>query len=324
MLTRERILQLLLKNKDNIISGQEIADKLGLSRSAIWKHINSLRNDGYKIKSISNKGYRLVDLTSKIRPIEIKRYLKTKKLGQKIYYFKSIDSTNRYLKKNIIMKNMDGAVAVTEVQTKGQGRRERTWFSPPGGLWFSILLFTGIPLDKFPLISLVVGLCIIEALENLYSLKAEIKWPNDVVAGDKKMGGILTEVIAEPGQINKVIIGIGINANFKLEDLPGEIASSSMTIKAYIGKNVNRAELMSVILNNLEKRLVLLKGNNIQKLVPQIKSKVSTIGRKVKIIAESGEKRGLAKDITEKGALVVELADGSMEEIRSADIFHLK
>ena len=194
--------------KDKFVSGELLAEKLGISRTAIWKQIRSLKEVGYEIESVKNRGYRIVSKPDIPLPQEIKSGLETKIIGKEIIYFKTVDSTNSYLK-NLIKEGInEGAVVVADVQEKGRGRKNRGWSSPSGGLWFSIFLKPEIPPQNAMIITMTASVSIAEAVKQTTGLKPVIKWPNDLLLNGKKTCGILTELDAEMDKINLSLIHI--------------------------------------------------------------------------------------------------------------------
>ena len=225
---REKILEVILDNEKEFISGEELSKKLGISRTAIWKHIRILRSQGYNIESVNKKGYRLVDEpTDLLNPQNIYRNLKTKFIGKNVLHFETIDSTNDYAKK-IGNELRDGSVIISEEQTKGKGRLGRVWESKAGeGIWMSIILKPNIIPNKAPFITLIAGASIVKAL-NILGVDAKIKWPNDITINNKKLSGILTELSAEIERVNYIVVGIGMNV--KDTDFEAELQDKAKSL----------------------------------------------------------------------------------------------
>jgi len=208
---RVEILSLL--EDAGFVSGEYIAEHLGVSRVAVWKQIKSLQNIGYEIESVKNKGYRLVSRPDIPIAEEVTLGLNTKVIGKDIYYFKSLSSTNMLAKKLIKDGVEEGAIVVSDIQLNGRGRKKRNWFSPEGGLWFSVVLYPHIPLERGMLLTMASSVAIVQGIKETTGLHPVIKWPNDLLINEKKVCGILTELDAEMDRINYAVIGIGINVN---------------------------------------------------------------------------------------------------------------
>ena len=247
---REKILEVILDNEKEFISGEELSKKLGKSRNAIWKHIRILRSQGYNIESVNKKGYRLVDEpTDLLNPQNIYRNLKTKFIGKNVLHFETIDSTNDYAKK-IGNELRDGSVIISEEQTKGKGRLGRVWESKAGeGIWMSIILKPNIIPNKAPFITLIAGASIVKAL-NILGVDAKIKWPNDITINNKKLSGILTELSAEIERVNYIVVGIGMNV--KDTDFEEELKDKATSLYKE-NYNVARIDIVKEILCQFEK-----------------------------------------------------------------------
>ena len=187
-----------LKKADNYISGEELGEKLSVSRAAIWKGIQKLKEQGYVIEAVSNKGYYLLPEQDLYNEMEIKEELNTKKIGKEIYFYEQTDSTNQCIRRLAKEGKPEGVIAIAEIQTAGKGRRGKSWQSPKGtGIWFSFLLKPNITPPEAPLLTLLAGLAVCRAIRQQTALEAKIKWPNDILIAGKKVCGILTELDAE-------------------------------------------------------------------------------------------------------------------------------
>jgi len=212
----------MLKENNDFVSGEDISNKLGVSRTAIWKNINSLKELGYVIVSIPKRGYRLISEPDIILKESIMSDLKTDFIGREIYYYKTIDSTNIYAKK-IANDSSEGTVVISEEQSMGKGRLGKLWSSPKDcGIYMSIILKPNINVYEAPILTMIAGLSISNALRNITDLDISIKWPNDIIINNKKVCGILTEMSAEIERINYIVLGMGINVNS--QDFENDIA----------------------------------------------------------------------------------------------------
>ncbi len=315
---RNRILEIILNNKREFVSGESLSKQLGISRTAIWKHINSLKEEGYNIESINKKGYRLIENPSDILTnTNILHRLKTEFIGKEIIHFSSIDSTNEYTK-SIGKEEKDGVVVISEEQTKGKGRLGRQWHSSLGeGIWMSILLKPDILPYKTPFITLVAGASMVKALNDL-GVKAFIKWPNDIIINNKKVAGVLTELSAEIERVNYVVLGIGINVktmNFSKEI---ETIATSLYKEGY---NVSRLDIVIRLLENFESLYTQYINHNTKKEVLDICREYSAIiGQNIYTI-QNGEKQLVTcLDINEEGNLIVKDINGKVKEIMSGEV----
>ena len=237
-----------LKQQDGFISGQRICDELGVSRTAVWKYMNSLKKEGYEIESVTRKGYRLLQSPDLLTKEAVLSCMKEVRIPGEFCCFESIDSTNEEAKRRGEAGAPDGSVYVADNQTSGKGRRGRTWISPAGeDIFFTILLRPELPLSSVSMITLVAASAVSEAIDKVTGLDSKIKWPNDIVLNRKKVCGILTEMNMEIDSVAYVVVGIGINVN-RME-FREDIADMATSLKKESGHTVERAALLSEILS---------------------------------------------------------------------------
>ena len=240
-----KILKLLL-DADNYISGQAISEKLSVSRQAVNKSIMSLRNKGYEIESVTNKGYLLKKCPNVLNEELIKYNLKTDILGKKIKVLDSVTSTNDYLKKSGAKGEENGTIIVAREQTAGKGRLGRVWQTKKDdGIAFSILLRPELSPVEVSSITPLTGLAVCKAINDFCMLDSKIKWPNDVIVGRKKLVGILTEMSAEFDKVEYIVIGIGINVEHTV--FPEEIAHKATSILLETGRHIDKNKFLSLI-----------------------------------------------------------------------------
>ncbi len=316
---KEKILQ-MLKEADGFISGQEICSRLGVSRTAVWKAIKQLREDGYDIEAVNNKGYRLGQVPDVIYEQELRSLLHTKWFGSKILYFDSIDSTNNELKRQAETQVCHGLLAVAEEQTAGRGRRGHAWVSPPGtGIWFSFLLKPQISPDKASMLTLVAAIAVARAISETIGLVSQIKWPNDIVVNKKKVCGMLTELSAEMTQVNYVVIGIGINANNR--EFPDEIKETATSLYIESGKPVKRAAVIEAVGRYFEQYYdAFIKAGDLSLIMNEYNDMLVNAGNQVRIISGDSEEIYTAVGINPQGELVVKDEDGNIKDIRSGEV----
>lgn len=315
---RDKIIEVILDSGTNFVSGEELSKKLGISRTAIWKHINILREEGYDIESVNKKGYRLIGSPKDLlNPQNIYHNLKTQIIGKNVIHLESVDSTNDYLKK-IGNDAQEGTVVISEEQTKGKGRLGRNWQSKSKeGIWMSIILKPDIIPYKAPFITLIAGAAIVKALNNL-QVPARIKWPNDIIINNKKVSGILTELSAEIERINYVVVGIGMNVkNLDFEKELEEKATSLHKENYYL----SRVEIVSQILYEFENLYNDYIVNDYKEDTIKICKEYSAILNK-DIYVIKGDEKELVKcvDISNNGNLIVRDSNNNVREILSGEV----
>jgi len=317
---KEAIINILKNSSHTFISGQYISDKLGVSRTAIWKYINGLKKEGYNIESASKKGYRLISCPDILTFEEIVSLLNTRFLGQNIIHFDSINSTNDKAKKIASSEN-DGTVIISEEQTLGKGRLGRTWFSSKfKGVYMSIILKPDINTMNVPKITQVAAAAVITTLLN-NNIKAYIKWPNDIIVNNKKVCGILTEMSGEINKVNYVVVGMGINVNCEEEDIPKDLISKATSLKIEDNKEFKRNILVADILNNFEKLYTeLIEYNNIDTSIEICKKNSILIGKEVRIINRNRERFGKAVGLNSNGELLVQFENEEIKPLISGEI----
>ena len=305
------------------VSGEVLAQKLGISRVAVWKQIQKLKNMGYKIKSDQNLGYCLISRPDLLLPQEIQRGLSTNYIGKEIYYFPELKSTNIMAKEKALHRaeGMDeGTLIIAEKQSAGKGRLGREWFSPAGGIWLSIILYPQLFPSYISRITLMTAVAVVKAIKVCTQIESQIKWPNDILINEKKVCGILTEMSAELDIINWVVVGIGINANIDLRDFPEDIQENTISLKETSGKEISRVKLVQTFLQEFEKYYEKLKRKEFSSILKEWKSCSHTLGKKIRV--DIGERiiTGEAIEINESGALILKKEDGELAEIISGTI----
>jgi len=317
-----KILEELKANTGQSVSGEEISKRLGISRTAVWKHITKLRSEGYSIESQTNSGYKLLGSPDVLSPGELAPLLNTDFIGRNIICFESIASTNTYAKKAAEEPFAEGTVIIADEQTAGRGRLGRQWVSTKGkGIWMSIMLKPDILPADAPKLTIAAAYAVSKALAGCCQLDARIKWPNDIVVGGKKLCGILTEMSAEADEIKSVIVGIGINANLDHEDFGPEVSGIATSIRLEKGSNVTRKTLVASVLNEFEEIYkVFIREGSIKSLLEEYKSKSAVLGKEIRVISKKEEIIGLAIDISEEGHLLIKLRDGTIKEIMSGEV----
>jgi BirA family biotin operon repressor/biotin-[acetyl-CoA-carboxylase] ligase len=319
----EKILNVLRHNKDSYISGEELCKHAGISRAAIWKHIEDLRETGYDIEAVPHLGYKLVAAPDTLIPSEIKWKLKTKIFGKEIISYKKVDSTNDIAYRLAEKGVKEGTIILAEEQSKGKGRHGRNWVSPSkGGIYMSCILRPKIAPNEIPRITLLAAVAVAKAVRDVTSLDAAIKWPNDITIDGKKACGILTEMKAEQDRVDFIILGIGINVNTPLKQLPKGGASLKDELHRHgaKGANISRVELTRNVLEKMEEYYSLLQRKGFGPIIEAWKNLSAMLGSRVKVVLPFRTFEGLAHDIDPDGALVVRLDSGVLERVSSGDV----
>jgi BirA family transcriptional regulator, biotin operon repressor / biotin---[acetyl-CoA-carboxylase] ligase len=319
---KELILKLLLQNRDTYISGQGISESLGVSRTAVWKHIQGLEDLGYVIHSVHKKGYQLMSTPGTLNRVELERGLQTSFIGRELVIEETVTSTQKLAHHLAEDKALDGTVVLADEQTGGRGRLGRAWHSPKGtGIWMSLILRPDLPIQKTPQITLLTAVSVARAIQKVTELSVQIKWPNDILYRSKKLCGILTELQAEEGKVKSVIVGIGVNVNVTEKDIPEELRDIATSLHMILGQSVSRNKLVSGILNEFETLYTLYLEEGFHMIKILWESYAASFGRTVNARTIKGDViRGMAKGITDDGVLVLVDDEGTTHHIYSADI----
>lgn len=309
---RKTIVEMLKNAGENFISGESIAGELKISRTAVWKHIQKLRDNGYEILSRERRGYKLKDAPDLLLPSEIQIGLETEIIGKKMEYHPSVDSTNRVAKALAYHGAEEGTIVVAEEQESGKGRLERNFYSPCGkGIWFSVILRPNILPKDASKLTLMAAVAVAEAMKR-FDLEAQIKWPNDILFDGRKLVGILTEMTGELAKISYMVIGIGINVNISRDEFPEELREIATSLSEMKGDKLSRVELFRAVLEEFDKFYREVKASGFNKVIERWKIYNVTLGKNIRVIsAGDGEIfTGKAIDLNSDGALVVETAQG--------------
>ena len=310
----------LLKETDGYVSGQELCRRFGVSRTAVWKVINQLKEEGYEIEAVRNRGYVLKGAGDVLSEAELLSCLETEWAGGRIVYFDATDSTNVQAKRLAEAHVPHGTLVVSDRQDGGKGRRGRSWASPSGvGIWMSLILRPKIDPSLASMLTLVAALAVRKGILEETGLSPLIKWPNDLVLNGKKICGILTEMSTELMEIQYVITGIGINVNQK--EFPPEIRDTATSLSLEAGRSFRRSSLIAAILKAFEKDYTaFLKTGDLSLLLEEYNACLVNRGKEVCILDPSGEYRAVAEGIDESGSLLVTLPDGTRREIISGEV----
>ncbi|MFD2672930.1 biotin--[acetyl-CoA-carboxylase] ligase [Marinicrinis sediminis] len=314
------ILQWFKNQPQTFISGEEISKQFGVSRTAVWKHIEQLRKAGYKIEAVPRKGYRLVESPAFFQTVRFVAALKTKKLGTNLRVFESLDSTQTRAFEEARKGAPEGTLVWTEMQTGGKGRRGRAWHSPPyKGLWFSFIVHPRIPLQFTPQLTLLTAVAICRVLRRK-GIECGIKWPNDLYIEGKKCGGILLETTAEDERVQVAIGGIGLSVNLDAEDYPETLRDQVISLKMATGKSWDRELLLADILKEIEDFYLIYLEQGFEPIRILWEALSIHMGEQVEVETIEGRIGGRTRGVNSLGALILEQADGRRQEVYSGDL----
>ena len=316
----EKILK-VMEEREDYVSGQELCDRFGVSRTAVWKAVKALKTKGYLFDAAQNRGYRLLDLPDTVEEKDIKKRLHTKWAGCKVHFFPETGSTNTDAKRYAEAGDPHGTLLITDDQTGGRGRRGHEWASPKGvNIAMSLILKPKFPPEKASMLTLVMGLAVAEGIRDVTGLETAIKWPNDTVIGTKKATGILTEMSAEPDFIQHVVVGIGINVNSEVTDFPEEIRDVVTSLKLETGETVSRSEIVAAVLERFEKHYdTFVKTLDLSGLKDRYEELLVNKDRAVRVL-DNTPYEGICRGIDEAGNLLVEKENGETMRVNAGEV----
>lgn len=319
----------VLRRQEGYVSGQELCESLGVSRTAVWKAVRQLQETGYEIEALQNKGYRLLAAPDILTEPELSSLRRTGWLGKKFYCYEEVDSTNTQAKRLAEEGAEHGSVVVAEIQTAGRGRRGHQWSSQGGtGIWFSFILKPDLMPAQAPMLTLVAAMAVGKALGRLPGIKPLIKWPNDVILSGRKVCGILTEMSAQIDYVNYIVTGIGINV--KNQDFPEEVASVATALEKEWLQGTehgtkkealpNRAALLEAVLEEFEHYYELyMQTRDVTLFLEEYHEYLANKDKQVKVLDPAGEYEGIARGINGNGELLVERGN-SVIAINSGEV----
>ena len=318
---RTRLMETFSKAGGAFISGQEIADYIGCSRTAVWKHIEDLRAEGYIVEAIRKKGYRIISAPERVSESEIQLGLETKHLGKHIHHLESTETTQKIAHKLANEGAPEGTLVIAEEQLSGKGRLMRSWHSPKfTGIWMSLILRPKIPVHQAPQLTLLAAVAVAQAIEDTTELQPQIKWPNDILINKKKVTGILTEMQAESDSVHSVIIGIGMNVNQQKADFPEELQEKASSLFLEAGETISRAWVIQRLLFRLESLYEQFLEEGFEPIKKLWEAYAVSLGQVIKATTMNEEIVGFARGITDSGVLLLEDRAGTVHSIYSADI----
>jgi BirA family biotin operon repressor/biotin-[acetyl-CoA-carboxylase] ligase len=322
MTTDAKILSALRGNPDGV-SGSQLAEQLGISRAAVWARMEALREVGYEITAGPHHGYRLVNTPDALHADDLLAHLgdSPRIIGRDIQVFKETTSTNDIIERLARDGVREGVVVFAESQTRGRGRLGRKWISPANqGLWFSVLLRPKLHPQESTQLTIASATALRRAIISATGLRPEIKWPNDLLIGGKKVAGILTELSAEADRVHHLILGIGVDVNVAANELPAEIRPFATSLKIETGREIARVELAAVILRELDKDYARLGNGEFAAVADEWEEGCATIGRNVSVRMGDRQISGRAESLDDDGALLVRTEHGHLERVIGGDV----
>lgn len=316
---RELILETLRKEKH--ISGEEIGKRLNISRTAVWKHINELRDLGYQIESSPKTGYSFINSTNLLLADEVAFGLKTRIMGKHVLHYDAVSSTQDIAAEMARGGAAEGTLVIAEMQEKGRGRKGRSWVSlSEGGIYLSLILRPNLMPSQVVQIPLVAGVALNRAIRETAPLQPFIKWPNDIIIGKKKVGGILTEMSSEIDAVNYVVLGIGLNVNMSASLLTENTSFRATSLIDECGAYTSRVKLVQNFLSEFELTYTKFLVSGFIAIRNEWKELNNTIGSWVKISDGGRDVEGEAIDIDNDGFLLVRIDNGDIRRIISGDL----
>jgi BirA family transcriptional regulator, biotin operon repressor / biotin---[acetyl-CoA-carboxylase] ligase len=322
--SEEMVLGFLVEGGDEFTSGEALSDKLGLSRAAIWKNVASLRTQGYEIEALAGRGYRLVGVPDRLTQLELTPLVSTHDIGRTVHFQEVAPSTSDVAFTLANEGALHGEVVIAEHQTRGRGRRGRTWISPPGkNLYISVILRPELAPQDAPQLTFVAAVATAETVREA-GCEAWLKWPNDVEIRGRKVAGILTELSAEPGRVNFVVVGIGVNLNAASSDFPAEVRDRATSILIERGSPVPRALFTAALCARLETWYDRLIEDGFEAILDRWRELTSTLGSPLRVTLGDRTVVGTAEDVDPHGALMVRDDAAHLHRVVAGDVEHLE
>ena len=322
-MSKENVLKLL--RDQTYVSGEEMANQLGLSRAAVWKAVDALRSQGYEIEARSGLGYRLLSAPDALTETEIRSFLHpTRTVGRQLRCFDEIDSTNTYARQIALEGAEDGTVIVANCQTGGRGRMGRSFQSPRNkGIYLTALLRPTVPIERLMTVTALAGVAVCDAVEQVCGVRPGLKWPNDPVIGKKKLCGILTELSmeAETGTLQSLALGIGLNVHQQPEDFSPDVAEMATSLDEVLGYSVSRPALAAAEIEALDRLYKALQQGELSSYLEAFRRDCVNLGKQVQTVQRDGSREVVtAVGIDEDFGLIVRDASGSERVIRSGEV----
>lgn len=306
--------------RGQFVSGEELGRALGLSRNAIWKQMETLRQLGYQVQSIRGLGHRLVDVPDVPLPWEVMDGLATRRIGRPVWYMDTTTSTQDVARHWGQVGAAEGALVVATEQTSGRGRMRRPYFTPRGGLWFSLVLRPARPPLDILALSLAASLAVQEGIRAASGLTAVLKWPNDVLLGERKVAGVMVEFDGDQDRLHQAVLGVGINVNLDAEAFPAELRDRATSLKLELGRPLPLVPTLRCVLEALDRHYERFLEGGSEAVCLAWRSAPNMLGREVRVISPPDTWEGTAVELDRDCALLVRLASGDLRRVAAGDI----
>ncbi len=311
----------MLKQQQTWVSGEQLCRELGVSRTAVWKHIGSLREDGYDIEARANLGYRLRRVPDTPFPAEVIAGLDTAVVGRRVEYYPEVASTNEEARQLAQAGCAEGTVVVADAQNGGKGRMGRGWFSPRAkGLWFSVVLRPPVNPMETPQVTMVAAVAVAAALREHTGVRAGIKWPNDILVKGRKICGILVELNAEADRVNFMVAGVGLNVNVARDEFPPEVRDTATSLLQETGRHVPRVPLFRAVLAQLDRWYGRWLEEGFASVLDAWRRLCVTLDCPVTVHTMRDSFHGHALDVDETGALLVRTPEGQIKRLLAGEV----
>ncbi len=317
----QRILDVFRGKESDVVSGEELSALLDVSRTAVWKHVKSLKSLGYRIEALPSQGYRLLSSPDILIPAEITAGLATKRLGKRVICFAEADSTNLTCFRLAEEGAEEGTLVIADTQRCGKGRLGREWTSPPGvNLYCSLVLRPPImPFEAYQL-TFLSAVAVARAVERTTTLSPRIKWPNDILINGRKVAGLLNEMSAETEKVNFIVLGIGVNLNMRRDQFPEELRHPASSLLLEGGSEVSRIPFIQALLGELDLLYDLYLREGDGPIRAEWVARCNMVGRTVTVSCRDSALTGMVSGVDDSGALLVRLADGKEERVLTGDV----
>ncbi|MFM1769096.1 MAG: biotin operon repressor and biotin--acetyl-CoA carboxylase ligase [Verrucomicrobiota bacterium] len=323
MTTDTHILLALRQAGEGHVSGAELSQRLGLTRAAIWARVEELRRLGYDIAASPHQGYRLLSVPDRLCADDLLALAKGNEVvGRDIQVFEETGSTNDIVEKLARDGVREGVVVFAEAQSRGRGRQGRKWVSPARkGLWFSVLLRPALSPQAATQLTVAAATALCRAIRGQTELEPQVKWPNDILVGGRKVAGVLTELNAEPDRVKHLTLGIGLDVNLAAADFPPEVRELATSLKLEAGRAISRVELAAALLRELDADYGRIRRGQFTALADEWEAQCVTLGRRVRLRVGTRDVVGRAEALDEDGALLLRTEHGRLERVMGGDVF---
>lgn len=310
----------LLKGAGSFVSGEALSRGLGVSRTAVWKHINALKKSGYNIDSVTAKGYRLIP-PYPFNDIEVASGISTGFVGKKVFFFERTDSTNRRAFELGLKGEGEGTAVIADAQDKGKGRLGRTWESPGGvNLYTSVILRPPIAPREAHELTFVMAIAVAETVAKSSGKRPTVKWPNDILINGKKAAGILLEMDSESDRVHFVVGGVGVNLNMRKKEFPPVIRETATSLFEETGVEIERAEFARRLYSSIELWYKIYLDKGFQAVLDAWRGWFDSEGTRVRVTSFDRVLEGICAGVDKDGALLVRTPSGTVERVISGDV----